>query len=380
MKIRLRAATKADERALFDWANDAITRANAFESDPIDWETHVEWLDARLARSETTQILIAERFDGHTVGQIRFDRSGEKAMIDYSVAPSHRGEGLGVRILEKGCRRALAIWPGVDRLVGIVKRENIGSVKSFERAGFCEDDASTPEASFMWQRENRRFVVAASRPWYRGIDERLSAHIKGVFELISAPDALSPALAGLPRPQFVFFPHWSWIIPDAVHQEFDCVVFHMTDLPFGRGGSPLQNLIKRGMTETKVSAIFVESGLDTGDVLLQRPMSLHGSAEEIYIRAAGIIEEMIIDIVESDPEARPQEGEPVAFKRRTPEESEISGNETLEGLFDHIRMLDAEGYPHAFIDLGPFVLRFGRASIRHGKLVTDCTITMREET
>ena len=42
----------------------------------------------------------------------------------------------------------------------------------------------------------------------------------------------------------IFIPHWSFIIPKEIYQNFECILFHMTDLPFGRGGSPLQNLIK----------------------------------------------------------------------------------------------------------------------------------------
>ena len=30
-----------------------------------------------------------------------------------------------------------------------------------------------------------------------------------------------------------------------IHENYKCIIFHMTDLPFGRGGSPLQNLISR---------------------------------------------------------------------------------------------------------------------------------------
>ena len=43
----------------------------------------------------------------------------------------------------------------------------------------------------------------------------------------------------------------------------------MTDLPYGRGGSPLQNLIARGFLETKISAILVEKQLDAGPVYLK---------------------------------------------------------------------------------------------------------------
>ena len=48
------------------------------------------------------------------------------------------------------------------------------------------------------------------------------------------------------NPRFIFFAHWSSIIPKSIHEDFECVIFHMTDLPYGRGGSPLQNLIVRG--------------------------------------------------------------------------------------------------------------------------------------
>ncbi len=47
---------------------------------------------------------------------------------------------------------------------------------------------------------------------------------------------------------------------------FNCVVFHMTDLPFGRGGSPLQNLISRGIYKTKISAIKVVKEIDAGPI------------------------------------------------------------------------------------------------------------------
>lgn len=40
----------------------------------------------------------------------------------------------------------------------------------------------------------------------------------------------------------------------------------------------------------------------------------------------------------------PQEGEPVVFKRRKPEEGRITEDMPLDKIYDYIRMLDAEGY------------------------------------
>ena len=108
----------------------------------------------------------------------------------------------------------------------------------------------------------------------------------------------------------------------------------MTDLPFGRGGSPLQNLIVRGITETKISAIQCEAGLDTGPVYLKRPLSLEGTAQEIYSRANKVVESMILDILLHSPVPLSQEGEVVDFKRRVPEDGNM---EALERWAGHIR-------------------------------------------
>ena len=174
------------------------------------------------------------------------------------------------------------------------------------------------------------------------------------------------------EPKYIFFPHWSWLIPPDIYENFTCVVFHMTDLPFGRGGSPLQNLIARGVTETKISAISVKKELDAGDVYLKEPLSLYGGAEEIYLRASEIVfHKMIPYIIEHNPTAAPQSGEVVRFDRRTPDMSELSPQMTMDQIFDYMRMLDAEGYPKAFIKFGGYKLSFSRPKRTSGGLIAD---------
>jgi len=148
----------------------------------------------------------------------------------------------------------------------------------------------------------------------------------------------------------------------------------MTDLPYGRGGSPLQNLIVQGHTETVVSAIQCVKELDAGPVYLKKPLSLLGSAEEIYIRANKLIEEMIVEILREQPQPSVQVGEVINFQRRKPEQGDWSNVESLEQVFDHIRMLDAEGYPPAFVKVGAFRLEFKRASLRTNCVHADVKI------
>jgi methionyl-tRNA formyltransferase len=152
------------------------------------------------------------------------------------------------------------------------------------------------------------------------------------------------------NPDYVFFPHWSYIIPKEIFENFNCIIFHMTDLPFGRGGSPLQNLLERKICKTKISAMKCTNILDGGDIYLKRDFDIsYGNAEEIYLRGAVIISEMIDEIITTNPQPIPQNGEVVEFERRSPEQSDISGFGDLEMIFNYIRMLDAPGYPHAYI-------------------------------
>ena len=179
------------------------------------------------------------------------------------------------------------------------------------------------------------------------------------------------------RPDFVFFPHWSWLIPEEIHSQFNCVIFHMTDLPYGRGGSPLQNLIVRGHRATKLTALKCISELDAGPVYLKRLLSLAGTAEEILRRASALMEEMIVEIVESRPIPVPQQGEVVEFKRRRPEDGNMASLEKLEQVFDFIRMLDAEGYPLAFLKTVHLRLEFSEA--RLGEEFVEAKVRIKKE-
>ncbi|MSS27814.1 methionyl-tRNA formyltransferase [Desulfovibrio sp. PG-178-WT-4] len=222
-------------------------------------------------------------------------------------------------------------------------------------------------------------VIAGSRPWCRHLAEAVQNKTGIPCRLIQAQQELTLELLESLSPRYIFFPHWSWIIPETIWKRFECVIFHMTDLPYGRGGSPLQNLIIRGYQETKISAFRCSEGIDTGPIYLKRPLSLLGTAEEIYIRANAIIQEMIIEILNTYPASTPQYGEVTIFKRRKPEESNLDGVQTLEELFDKIRMLDADGYPPAFWDVGKFRLHLTRASRKTDKLLADVCITLRDE-
>jgi methionyl-tRNA formyltransferase len=164
-------------------------------------------------------------------------------------------------------------------------------------------------------------------------------------------------------------------VPDELLDHYECVCFHMADVPYGRGGSPLQNLILAGHRQTKLTALRMVRELDAGPIYMKEDLSLEGSAEEIYVRATRQSARMIAALTDSETQPVPQTGEPVVFKRRRPEESEIPEATSLQALHDFVRMLDAAGYPKAFLVNKGFRYELNRAVLYHGRVMADVTIT-----
>ena len=67
------------------------------------------------------------------------------------------------------------------------------------------------------------------------------------------------------------------------------------------------------------------------------------------------------------PEPKEQTGEVVTFKRRTPEQSELPMGASAQHLYDFIRMLDADGYPHAFSRSGDYIMTYTDAELTGGE-------------
>lgn len=218
------------------------------------------------------------------------------------------------------------------------------------------------------------YLIASNPLWDKHLADNLEKKIDGRFYVIRNQNELNLSSLEKISPDYIFFPHWSHIIPPDIHENYECIIFHMTDLPFGRGGSPLQNLITRGIYETKMSAIKCVKELDAGPIYLKMPLKLHGNAQQIFIRATKIIEEMIIEIITAKTIPVPQVGDPVIFQRRAPQDGNISSLDDLTQVYDYIRMLDADRYPRAFIETDRFRFEFESASFDGKSIKADVKI------
>ncbi len=120
--LRYRGATASDALVLLAWRNDALTRFNSRNANPVDLSDHLAWLERRLMR-ESPHLYIAE-LDGEPVGTVRID--GEE--ISYTVAPEHRGRGYAKQMLRWA-------YSEFGRLRAEIRPDNIASIKAAESAG-----------------------------------------------------------------------------------------------------------------------------------------------------------------------------------------------------------------------------------------------------
>jgi methionyl-tRNA formyltransferase len=216
----------------------------------------------------------------------------------------------------------------------------------------------------MEARSGERYLLCAHRPWnIRRFGER-RARLPGDWQLVTEPSGLTADRVAALQPARIFLIDWSWRVPPEITRAVECIGFHPTALPFGRGGSPYQNLILRRQYTSVLTAFRLVDEIDAGPIYLQRPIDLSGAAHEFFWRTSATAFDMLVEIITTNPSPRPQVGEPVVFTRRTPRDSELPVDDaSLEQAYDFIRMLDAPTYPPASLDVGRLRLLFRDARL-----------------
>ena len=125
--------------------------------------------------------------------------------------------------------------------------------------------------------KEKKYCVVGRQPWNQSHFSSIIQGAEGDWSFVGDELGLSEVHANASSYRYVFFLHWSKKIPEDFFDSTECVCFHMTDVPYGRGGSPLQNLIARGHRKTKLTALRMTKEFDAGPVYLKEDLSLEGS-------------------------------------------------------------------------------------------------------
>ena len=165
--------------------------------------------------------------------------------------------------------------------------------------------------------------------------------------------ALTPLLEEI-SPDLIIVVAYGKILPAYVlnFPKLGCVNVHGSLLPMYRGAAPVNHVLMDGCTETGVTTMYMDEGLDTGDMILKTstPVSPEDNFGTLHDRLAKMGGELLVQTVDlisrGEAPRTPQEGETCYASMITKETRRLDWNSDKKALFDRIRGLYPE--PCAF--------------------------------
>lgn len=216
-----------------------------------------------------------------------------------------------------------------------------------------------------------KIVIASSKPWFF-ISEKIRKKNQILF-IKNKSDLTIRKISNF-NPDLIFFPHWHWIVPNQIHEKYNCILFHTAPLPFGKGGSPIQNLILLGYESSPVCALKMTSKLDSGPIYGEKNLSLDGPLSKILQRLNEIVNEFIFELIDFLPEPKNQKGKEFIFKRKSKKDNLIPAEVSMKDFFNRIRMLDDISYPSSYIKYGDFIIEFKDSKFSNGEIICKAKI------
>src|SRR5262245_1793511 len=147
-----------------------------------------------------------------------------------------------------------------------------------------------------------------------------------------------------------------------------CLNLHASLLPRWRGAAPIQAAIAAGDRETGITAMYMNEGLDTGDILLQRKIeiqpeetggSLHDRLAQI---APGALLESLRLLARGNAARIPQDNTQATYASKLKREhGHINWSESAEAIERKIRAFNP--WPGAFMKLNDQILKIFSASV-----------------
>lgn len=221
------------------------------------------------------------------------------------------------------------------------------------------------------------YVVASSKDWFYEHTKTKEYSSLNIIE-IKTKNELNLEVLEKINPRYIFFPHWNWKVDSEIFERYECVVFHTAPLPFGRGGSPIQNLILRDIEKTPVCALRMTEILDGGPIYDSIEVTLDGTITEIFSKIAVCVEKLIIRICQENIEPKKQNGFVFTFNRLTYADNELISEYTIKQLYDRIRMVDGLDYQRAYINFGKNKIEFTDAHLDQNCLIAKIKLQIKE--
>lgn len=142
--------------------------------------------------------------------------------------------------------------------------------------------------------------------------------------------------------------------PEILARNRHNLVVHESNLPQGKGWSPMTWQVLEGEKEIPVTLFEAEETVDSGPIYLQDTIFLEGHelVDELRAKQVEVTISLCRDFVRRYPEildqARPQSGDESFYGRRRPEDSRLDPYGSIADQFNLLRVVDNNRYPAFF--------------------------------
>lgn len=178
-------------------------------------------------------------------------------------------------------------------------------------------------------------------------------------------------------PEIIAVVAYGKILPKSVieYPKYGCVNLHVSLLPKYRGAAPMQRAIIDGESKTGVTVMYMDEGLDTGDIIssVEFPIGPEDDFEAIHDRSleigAPLLAKTIFEIGNGEAKRTPQnDAESCYAKKIEKEDCKLDFTKSAKILDFQIRGVTP--IPGAFAYLGGKMLKINRAvpTVGHGKV------------
>ncbi|MGC8744293.1 MAG: methionyl-tRNA formyltransferase [Verrucomicrobiia bacterium] len=163
------------------------------------------------------------------------------------------------------------------------------------------------------------------------------------------------------QPNLIVVAAYGQILPRAILDlpPFGCLNVHASLLPKYRGAAPIQWAIINGETETGVTIMKIDEGMDTGDILTQRstPIDQEETAETLHNRLAQIGSELLIETIppyiDGKIKPTPQDNSKATYAPKiTKEHGHIDWSLPASAIFNRIRAFIPWPGAYTFLEEG----------------------------
>lgn len=91
------------------------------------------------------------------------------------------------------------------------------------------------------------------------------------------------------------------ILPREILEHAPCINLHASILPQYRGASPIQQTLLNGDSKTGVTAMLMDEGLDTGDIIKIKEIDVgeNEMAESLFDRLTDVASELTLDVLQN---------------------------------------------------------------------------------